>query len=153
MHLFSLYWLLLREISLANGILIKSSHLWSFPILVAWGNDAVFMDDNARPHRARIVDTCLRQHHVTRMDWTACSPDLNPIEYVWDQLGRAVRQRLNINSTLVDLRRYMLEEWDRLPMAKLQRLIHSMRRRCDACIAAAGGATRSWIVSVLNKND
>ena len=78
------------------------------------GKDSVFMDDNARPHRARIVDTCLRQHHVTRMDWPACSPDLNPIEHVWDQLGRAVRQRLNINSTLVDLRRYMLEEWDRI---------------------------------------
>ena len=76
------------------------------------------------------------------MDWPACSPDLSQIEHVWDQLGRAVRQRLNINSTLVDLRRYMLEECDRLPMAKLQQLIHSMQRRCDACIAAAGGATR-----------
>ena len=54
----------------------------------------------------QIVDTCLRQHHVTRMDWPACSPDLNSIEHVWDQLGRAIRQRLNINSTLVDLRRY-----------------------------------------------
>ena len=38
--------------------------------------------------------------------------------------------------------RGLLEEWDRLPMANVQRLIHSMRRRCDACIAAAGGATR-----------
>ena len=36
----------------------------------------------------------------------------------------------------------MLEEWDRRPMANLQRLIQSMRVRCDACIAAAGGATR-----------
>ena len=112
------------------------------PYIGGMGKDSVFMDDNARPHRARIVDTCLRQHHVTRMDWPACSPDLNPIEHVWDQLGRAVQQRLNVNSTLVDLRRYMLEEWDRLPIDKLQQLIHGMRRRCDACIAAAGGATR-----------
>ena len=85
MHLFSLYRLLLREISLANGILIKSSHLWSIlviPYIGGMGQDAVFMDDNARPHRARIVDTCLRQHYVTRMDWPACSPDLNPIEHV-----------------------------------------------------------------------
>ena len=91
------------------------------PYIGGMGQDAVFMDDNARPHRARIVDTCLRQHHVTRMDWPACSPDLNPIEHMWDQLGRAVRQRLNINSTLVDLRRYLLEEWDRMPMANVQR--------------------------------
>ena len=81
------------------------------------------------------------------MDWPSCSPDLNPTEHVWDQLGRAVRQRLNINSTIVDLRRYLLEEWDHLPMANVQRLIHSLRRRCVACIAAAGGTTRYGIVA------
>ena len=37
------------------------------PYIGGMGQDAVFMDDNAR-HRARIVDNCLRQHHVTRMD-------------------------------------------------------------------------------------
>ena len=34
----------------------------------------------------------------------------------------------------------VLEEWDRLPVANVQRLIHSMRRRRDACIAVAGGS-------------
>ena len=48
----------------------------------------------------------------------------------------------NYYSVITYLRRYLLEEWDRLPMANVQRLIHSMRRRCDACITAAGGATR-----------
>ena len=36
------------------------------PYIGGMGQDAVFMDDNARPHRARIVDTCLR--HVTSCD-------------------------------------------------------------------------------------
>ncbi|GFU35677.1 transposable element Tc3 transposase [Trichonephila clavipes] len=42
----------------------------------------LFMDDNARPHRAKIVDECLHSEDITRMDWPAYSPDWNPIEHV-----------------------------------------------------------------------
>ena len=105
---------------------------------------ALLQDDNARPHRVRIVDAYLQQQHITRIDWPACSPDLNPIEHVWDQLGRAVQARLNVNSTRSDLRRFLVEEWDRLPQDNVQRLVHSMRRRCAACIAARGGPTHYW---------
>ena len=88
---------------------------------------ALLQDDNARPHRARIMDAYLQQQHITRIDWPACSPDLNPIEHVWDQLGRAVQARLNVNSTRADLRRFLVEEWDMLPQDNVQRLVHSMR--------------------------
>ncbi|GFX61675.1 transposable element Tcb2 transposase [Trichonephila clavipes] len=39
----------------------------------------VFMDDNTRSHRANIVDECLQSEDITRMDWPAYSPGLNPI--------------------------------------------------------------------------
>ncbi|GBN27442.1 hypothetical protein AVEN_131179-1 [Araneus ventricosus] len=44
------------------------------------------MDGNARPHRANIVDECLQSEDITRMDWPAYSPDLNPIEHVTSQI-------------------------------------------------------------------
>ncbi|GFV45779.1 transposable element Tcb2 transposase [Trichonephila clavipes] len=53
----------------------------------AMGAEFLFMDDNARPHRANIVDECLQSEDITRMDWSAYSPDLNPMEHVWDMLG------------------------------------------------------------------
>ncbi|GFW90002.1 DDE_3 domain-containing protein [Trichonephila clavipes] len=46
----------------------------------AMGAEFLFMDDNARSHRANIVDGYLRSEDVTRVDWPAYSPDLNPIE-------------------------------------------------------------------------
>ena len=53
------------------------------------GNGFIFQDDNARPYRARIMDQFLQAHGIQRMVWPACSPYLNPIEALWDQLGRA----------------------------------------------------------------
>ncbi|GFX86093.1 DDE_3 domain-containing protein [Trichonephila clavipes] len=46
------------------------------------GAEFLFMDDNARPHRANIVEECLQSEDITRTDWPAYSPVLNPIEHV-----------------------------------------------------------------------
>ncbi|GFU74921.1 transposable element Tcb1 transposase [Trichonephila clavipes] len=56
----------------------------------AMGAEFLFMDDNARSHRANIADECLQSEDITRRDWPAYSLDLNPIEYVWDMLGRRI---------------------------------------------------------------
>ena len=112
------------------------------PYAGAIGPDFVLMDDNARPHRARIVDQYLDNESIERMDWPARSPDLNPIEHVWDMLGKAVRARENQPQTLVQLGQALQEEWDRIPQQRIRNLIGSMRRRCRAIIEMRGGHTR-----------
>ena len=58
--------------------------------------------------------------------------------------------RLHAERTLADLSRFLLEEWDRLPQNRVQHLVQNRHRRCDCCVAAAGGPT-CYCCKVHNK--
>ena len=102
----------------------------------------LFMDDNAPPHRARIVTARLQEVGVPHMVWPAMSPDLNSIEHVWDQLKQRLDDHTPPPQDLAKLRVALVEEWNALPENNIMRLMRSMRRRCQAVIVANGGNTR-----------
>ncbi|GFU41853.1 transposable element Tcb2 transposase [Trichonephila clavipes] len=87
------------------------------PILIFYAaairDDFILMDDNCRPHRANLVEDFFFEKGIIRMEWPACSPDMNPIEHVWDFLGRRVAVRQPPPQTLQELEIALLEEWDR----------------------------------------
>ena len=63
------------------------------PYLRQMGQNAIFQDDNARPHRTRNMD--LQLNGVQRLDWPPMSPNLSCIEHLWDIFGRAVKKHIN----------------------------------------------------------
>ncbi|GFS62418.1 transposable element Tcb2 transposase [Trichonephila clavipes] len=72
------------------------------------------------------------------MDWPAYFPDLNPIEHLWNDLGRRFAARLHHLENTKELKQMLIDEWALLPQEMLHQLVLSMRRRCEATIANLG---------------
>ncbi|GFX92310.1 transposable element Tcb1 transposase [Trichonephila clavipes] len=109
------------------------------PFRGAVGDKFVFMDDNATCHRTLAVQDCLGSVGIQRLVWPACSPDQNPIGYVWDALGRQVAGRNYPPTNKNTLIRALTAEWDKLPQQLLDNVVQSMVRRVECCITLHGG--------------
>ncbi|GFU06236.1 transposable element Tcb2 transposase [Trichonephila clavipes] len=101
----------------------------------AMGLQFLFMDDNAPCHRTVAAEQLLESEVIERMDWPARSPDLNPIEHVWDFLGRRLTARTLPPVTIRELRLALQDEWAAMPQQLIDTLILSMGRRCETCLA------------------
>ncbi|GFX83370.1 transposable element Tc1 transposase [Trichonephila clavipes] len=86
------------------------------------------MNDNATYHRTLAVQNCLYGEGIQRLVWPARSPDLNPIENVWDALGRQVAGRNYPPTNKNTLIRALTEERDKLPQLLLDDVVQSMSR-------------------------
>ncbi|GFV95456.1 histone-lysine N-methyltransferase SETMAR [Trichonephila clavipes] len=91
----------------------------------AVGDKFVFMDDNATWHRTLAVQDCLDSEGIQCLVWPARSPDLNPIENVWDALGRQVAGRNYHPTNKNTLIRALTEEWDKLPQQLLDNVVQN----------------------------
>ncbi|GFW49512.1 transposable element Tc1 transposase [Trichonephila clavipes] len=76
----------------------------------AVGDKFVFMDDNATCHRTLAVQDCLDSKGIQRLVWPARSPDVNPIENVWNK------------NTLI---RALTEECYKLPQQLLDNVVQN----------------------------
>ncbi|KAI3374149.1 hypothetical protein L3Q82_006005 [Scortum barcoo] len=67
------------------------------------GPGFLLMQDNARPHVAGVCQQFLQDEGIDAMDWPARSPDLNPIEHIWDIMSRSIHQRHVAPQTVQEL--------------------------------------------------
>ncbi|GFS68503.1 transposable element Tcb2 transposase [Trichonephila clavipes] len=104
----------------------------------AMGLQFLFMDDNAPCHRTVAAEQLLESEDIERMDWPARSPDLNPIEHVWEFLGRRLAARTLPPVTIRELRLALQGEWAAMPQQLIDTLILSMGRHCETCLAVRG---------------
>ncbi|UYV76484.1 Transposase [Cordylochernes scorpioides] len=100
--------------------------------------NALYQQDNARPHTARISQQAMQD--VQMLPWSPYSPDLSPIEHVWDIIGRRLHALPQPRSE-DELWQMVEKEWRAIPQDAIRTLIDSLPRRVAACIAVRGGPT------------
>lgn len=106
------------------------------------------MHDNARCHTARSVAQYLDEVGIQVLPWPARSPDLNPIEHIWDNLKRRTRARVPAPTTLGELKTAAVEEWHNIAQSDIQDIMDGLSNRLEEVIRARGGNTH---YSNLNK--
>ena len=103
--------------------------------------DITLMHDSAPAHQAKSVQKWLQHHGSSSLSpWPAQSPDLNPIEYIWDYLVRVVLQQLPHNTS--ELWKCLKTAWNNVSQERTQTLVDSMITRVSNVIHARGGYTK-----------
>ena len=98
----------------------------------------IFQEDNAPCHTGGYATWWRQTHSINCMPWPAQSPDLNPIEHLWDHLDRQARKRRPLPTSHTELAAALQDEWDRIPLEELRKLITSMPTRVATVIQAKG---------------
>lgn len=107
----------------------------------------LLMQDGAACHASQSTMEVLHAEGIEPIVWPPFSPDLNPIESIWNSMKnyiQAYHPEVEMGRQLPSamLKRAIIEAWDSINSAELGRLIASMSGRCQAVIEANGGPTR-----------
>ena len=104
------------------------------------GPDFFFMHDNDPKHTSALIKDWLKEQKIPTLSWPSSSPDLNPIEYLWDELERRMKkhQMKNIQQLQVLLK----DEWHQIEPTVFQKLVDLVPNRLQECIKMKGYPTR-----------
>lgn len=106
------------------------------------GQNFILMQDNARPHTARLTQSALSDANINVLPWPAMSPDLNPIEHLWDQLKRSLKETYTAIHSRQELVNALKHCWEQIPDENVAHLIESVPNRLRECVRSRGGPTR-----------
>lgn len=119
-------------------ILANTAH----PFLSELGEEYLLQEDNASVHKSGYSDWWKRTHSISTIDWPSQSPDLNPIENLWQIVDNAIRKRPVKPKNTTELQHAIYDEWKKLEPDLLLKLTDSMPSRIQAVIEANGYATK-----------
>ncbi|CAK9796240.1 Transposable element Tcb1 transposase [Anthophora quadrimaculata] len=119
---------------------ILEKHLQPSVDSLGMGRDWIFQQDNDPKHTARLVKDWLLYYAPRQLGSPPQSPDLNPIEHVWELLTRKI-DHTTVNSK-ESLKEALTKAWSEITISETENLVLSMPRRLRAVIEARGGPTK-----------
>lgn len=100
----------------------------------------ILQEDNCGPHISKTIAKYLKEKNITRMDWLAQSPDLNPIENAWGYLKRRLNNRTDYAKNKEELFALLQKEWNDIPQYYFQELVGSTASRIGEEVKKQGWA-------------
>ncbi|KAF7761076.1 hypothetical protein Agabi119p4_10485 [Agaricus bisporus var. burnettii] len=104
--------------------------------------DFIFQQDNDPKHKSKKAQNWFKENNIDLLPWPAQSPDLNPIEHLWDHLKIKLEEYEEAPRGIGELWTRVDKEWNDIKPEVCQNLIESMPRRVEAVIKAKGGYTK-----------
>ena len=114
----------------------------SFGSLEMAEDERYFQQDNDPNHTSKKADQWFSDNNIIPLKWPAQSPDLNPIEHLWQQLKAKLQQYDTPPTGVHELWERVAKEGTEIPPDTFQKLIESMLRRIQAVLKAKGGHTK-----------
>lgn len=105
-------------------------------------NKIIFQHDNDPKHTSRKATQNLRDLELEVLEWPAQSPDLNPIEHLWEDLKRSLAKYETQPKGMTELWERVEAEWNKISIDTCRKLIDSMPNRIEAVLKAKGGYTK-----------
>ncbi len=123
---------------------IVADHVHPFMTTVYPSSDGYFQKDNAPCHKSQIISDWFLEHdnELTLLKWPPQSPDLNPIEHLWDVVEREICIMDVQPTNLQQLRDAIMSIWTKISEECFQHLVESMPQRIKAVLKAKGGPTQ-----------
>ncbi len=123
---------------------IVADHVHLFMTIVYPSSNDYFQQDNTPCHTAQITSDWFLEHdnEFSLLKWPPQSPDLNPIEHLWDVVEREIRIMDVQPTNLQQLRDDIMSIWTKISEECFQHLVESMPRRIKAVLKVKGGPTR-----------
>jgi transposase len=104
-------------------------------------NEWIFQQDNDPKHRSKLCRTFMEDESKSKnfslMDWPPQSPDLSPIELLWDEVDRQVQAKRSSN--MVALEHAVIQVWENISHETVEKLLKRMPLLCKAVVKAQGG--------------
>ena len=104
--------------------------------------DFTLQQDNDPKHKSKKVQIWFKDNNIDLLPWPAQSPDLNPIEHLWNRLKTRLEEYEESPRRMGELWERVDKEWNEIEPEVCQNLIESMPRRVEAVIQAKGGYTK-----------
>ncbi len=122
--------------------------LYDYSVSIFW---CYFQQDNAPCHKAQIISDWFLEHdnEFTWLKWPPQSPDLNPIEHLWDVDEREIRIRDVQPTNLQQLCDAIMSIWTKISEECFQHLVESMSRIIKPVLKAKGvqpGTSKVYLI-------